>query len=602
MSEGAPYGGVFSFSVYSRWAFGRALAECMERKMRSLFMYRHGVCDNGGAQEEYGLIYTQKSVIVNPVQVCAGNPSALKKSLRVFRGKFIALYIVAMLFSPFAAEGGKIAKMSKGKSLGQIFTPDYLVRDILDVAGYKPTKVILKKHVIDNSCGDGAFLKEVVQRYCQAATKAQLCATVLKKDLETFVHGIELDEQAYHACISNLNKIAASFSLTKVAWDVRHANTLDVDAYDGKMDFVIGNPPYVRVHNLEDNLRRIKRYRFCSGGMTDLYLVFYEIGLRMLKTCGKLCYIAPSSWINSLAGHNMREFAMETGWLREIIDLGHFQPFNATAYTAIVLFERSAGKGFHYKKYDGPEAMSYVAHLDFNQCYFDNALYLGTNEAVAMCREIKTGAYPDYVDVKNGFATLADNVFIADSFPFERMVISVIKASTGKWRKAFFPYDFRGKPFNRSDIFSDPERTKYLEANRSILLKGRNAANCTDWYLYGRTQALKDVWIDKYAINTVVRDVASIKLNKAKAGTGVYSGLYILSEMPESKIRDALLSDDFIQYVRMLKKYKSGGYYTFSSKDVKQFLNYRLHKMADGKWKHLGRNKQLMFDFQEEDK
>ncbi len=45
----------------------------------------------------------------------------------------------------------------------------------------------------------------------------------------------------------------------------------------------------------------------------------------------------------------MREFAKKSGWLREIVDLGHFQPFNATAYTAIVLFEKSAGDTFSYK-------------------------------------------------------------------------------------------------------------------------------------------------------------------------------------------------------------------------------------------------------------
>ena len=52
------------------------------------------------------------------------------------------------------------------KHSGQVFTPDFLVFSILDYAGYTKGK-ILQKHVIDNSCGDGAFLCEITNRYCE---------------------------------------------------------------------------------------------------------------------------------------------------------------------------------------------------------------------------------------------------------------------------------------------------------------------------------------------------------------------------------------------------------------------------------------------------
>ena len=480
------------------------------------------------------------------------------------------------MLSPIGAEGGKSAKVSKEKNLGQIFTPDYLVRDILDIADYKSQDAILGKHVIDNSCGDGAFLTEVARRYCTVAQRVKRRPVDLKKDLETFIHGIELDEQAYLACLSKLNDVAASFSLHDVAWDVRHANTLDVAEYDGKMDYVVGNPPYVRVHNLEGNFTRVKQYQFCIGGMTDLYLVFYELGLRMLKDGGRLCYIAPSSWFNSLAGHNMREYVKDTGYLREIVDLGHFQAFTATTYTAIVLLEKSRQHDFSYKSYDGQGQIRDVARLTFEECCFDDAIYLGAAAAVAECRKIKTGNWPEKVDVKNGFATLADDVFIADAFPFSEFAIPVVKASTGKWRNAFYPYDSAGKPIAKETIFANKDVASYLESRKAELLKGQSEAQNPNWHLYGRSQALKDVWVEKFAINTVVRDKASIKFTRVPAGSGLYSGLYILSDLPENRIKAALTSDEFIAYIRVLRKYKSGGYYTFSSKDVRQFLNYKL--------------------------
>ena len=54
---------------------------------------------------------------------------------------------------------------SKIKREGQVFTPDYLVSNMLDYCGYLGNNII-GKHIIDNSCGDGAFLCEIVKRYC----------------------------------------------------------------------------------------------------------------------------------------------------------------------------------------------------------------------------------------------------------------------------------------------------------------------------------------------------------------------------------------------------------------------------------------------------
>ena len=564
-------------------ACARATVECMRGKCVLVLCIEDWLRRLRWALEKYGLILAIRIGNLNPVQRSTGFLFVLQKILCAIRRNVIVGCSLAVAFSPVDVEGGRATKMNKEKNLGQIFTPDYLVSEILDIAGYMSLKPITKKHVIDNSCGDGAFLKEIVRRYCIAARKIMYDDKSLKKDLETYAHGIELDVQAHRACIGNLDRVAMEFSISDVVWDVRQTNTLDVNIYDGRMDYVVGNPPYVRVHNLEGNFDRVKQYSFCSGGMTDLYLVFYEVGLSMLKDGGRLCYIAPSSWFNSLAGHNMREFVKESGWLREVVDLGHFQPFTATTYTAIALFEKSHGHDFAYRTYAGPSKIMDMSRFTVDECYFDNAFYLGDKAAVAICREIKTGWFPEYVDVKNGFATLADDVFIADDFPFDGLVIPVIKASTGKWRKAFFPYDRNGKPLPRDEIFSIGSRSDYLLSKKLFLLKGGQEAANPYWYLYGRTQALKDVWTDKYAINTVVKDVASIKFNAVKAGEGVYSGLYILSEIPEALIREALFSEDFINYLRILRKYKSGGYYTFSSKDLKQFLNYRLYKMLGNK-------------------
>ena len=91
------------------------------------------------------------------------------------------------------------------KDFGQVFTPLSIVKDILNISNYYGDN-ILKKHIIDNSCGDGAFLLEIVDRYINAYYIKYNTYEGLKEDLETYIHGIELDKDIYNKFLDNLNK------------------------------------------------------------------------------------------------------------------------------------------------------------------------------------------------------------------------------------------------------------------------------------------------------------------------------------------------------------------------------------------------------------
>ena len=114
--------------------------------------------------------------------------------------------------------------------------------------------------------------------------------------------------------------------------------------YINNIDFVVGNPPYVRVHNLNEQYKNVKQYSFCENGMTDLFIVFYEIGINMLKENGTLCYITPNSFYNSLAGNKLRNYIKEKQNMELLMDLGHYQPFKANTYTTICKMEKNAKK------------------------------------------------------------------------------------------------------------------------------------------------------------------------------------------------------------------------------------------------------------------
>lgn len=465
---------------------------------------------------------------------------------------------------------------------GQVFTPDYLVSLILDEAGYTGAG-ILRKHCMENSCGDGAFICEIVSRYIRAYIESGGDKANLPAEIRTYIHGIELDPVAYENCLENLKATCASLGVDCGRFDVRNADTLATGDFDGKMDFVIGNPPYVRVHNLDDSYDAVKSFSFATGGMTDLYLVFFEKGLQMLKDGGKLCYITPSSWLNSVAGGVMRDYIRRKHNLVSVIDLEHFQAFKATTYTLISLFEKGERRNdFSYSVFDSETlGKRHIENLTFSEIDINSYFYLAGHETLATLKKILCTTLPKYTTVKNGFATLADKVFISDSFPFQKYLIRTVKASTGKWYYAFFPYDTNGKPLEKSQIFADRDIAEYLNANKRDLLKDATEKSNPNWYLFGRTQALKDVAVDKIAINTTIKDIKSLKINRVRAGEGLYSGLYILSDLDFDIIEGLLRTERFIKYISSLKKYKSGGYYTFNSKDLESFLNYEIQELID---------------------
>ena len=106
----------------------------------------------------------------------------------------------------------KNSRITTEKKNGRFYTPIYIVNNILDLSGYVNGD-IRKKHVIDNSCGDGAFLTEIVRRYCDDCDRSGVTKDVTKSELECFVHGVELDSEEAQKCRNNVSAIAAEYGI-----------------------------------------------------------------------------------------------------------------------------------------------------------------------------------------------------------------------------------------------------------------------------------------------------------------------------------------------------------------------------------------------------
>lgn len=449
--------------------------------------------------------------------------------------------------------------MSKEK--GQVFTPNWIVKEMIKFSNIID---ITKIKIIDNSCGDGAFICEIVKQVISKKPKN------IKKILENNVVGIELDPNAYNQCIKNLKKIEKENKLPKINWNINNDNTLKIyKKYENKFDLVIGNPPYVRIHNTIENL---SDFEFCKKGMTDLFLAFYEIGLKMLKSNGKLCYINPSSIFNSKAAKFAREKIIALNLLKKVVNFKHTQLFeNITTYSTILLLDKNNMRNsVEYYECDFQDSVN-ISYDDFvinGSWYFDKSA-----QKLQTLKNIITNSNPKKYIVKNGVATLCDKVLISNNIPDSKYTIDIVKSSTLKLSKTLFLYDDNFLPIAFSDI---PKNVQSYLLKNEVLLKNRDLENKDIWWTYGRTQSIKDKGFLKLCVNTIIKDLKTIKTKLINKGVLIYSGLYIniYDENEIKKIENLINSKNFIEYISILGKYKSGGYYTFNTKDLSNYLNY----------------------------
>ncbi len=111
----------------------------------------------------------------------------------------------------------------------------------------------------------------------------------------------------------------------------------------GGFDVVLGNPPYVRQELLSPLKPYLKKRFEVYHGVADLYCYFFERGLRLLKTGGRMGYISSSTFFKTNSGKPLREYLPKNALIETITDFGDLQIFGGvTTYPAILTMRRAS--------------------------------------------------------------------------------------------------------------------------------------------------------------------------------------------------------------------------------------------------------------------
>lgn len=111
----------------------------------------------------------------------------------------------------------------------------------------------------------------------------------------------------------------------------------------GGFDAVIGNPPYVRQELLGDEVKRALKANYAAfDGMADLYVYFYEQGLRLLRPGGRLSYVVTNKWLKAGYAEGLRELFACKGQVEFVADFGHAKHFfpDADVFPSVVVVRK----------------------------------------------------------------------------------------------------------------------------------------------------------------------------------------------------------------------------------------------------------------------
>lgn len=141
-------------------------------------------------------------------------------------------------------------------------------------------------------------------------------------------------------------------------WMIEFPDVIDNDSTFVGFDIIIGNPPYISLEKLKSEAKVYAKMSIKSDpakpvhktystleGRGDIYALFVERGLQLLKRGGQLSYIMPNKWTKVMYGRPLRSLFLNSN-LTDLVDFGNNQIFDdATTYTCIISMTNEPSKG-----------------------------------------------------------------------------------------------------------------------------------------------------------------------------------------------------------------------------------------------------------------
>ncbi|GIV22535.1 MAG: DNA methyltransferase [Bacteroidia bacterium] len=478
----------------------------------------------------------------------------------------------------------QVRTYSEDKRLGRVYTPEGLVAEVLAAVGYDPVKYP-QARLLDPACGDGQFLVAIVRRILERLPPDKW------REALAGIEGWDIDPHAIEVARTRLQAELAPYGLPLLCQLSVRDSLMTYTTLFGPQptyDFIVGNPPYVRIQHLPDSYKTFlqKNFSFCRTGSTDLYLAFFELGLSLLAEGGKLGFITPNTWLYTEAARPLRTYLLQEKLLERVIDYDTATPFPGVgAYIAITVLSKERPAFWQYERRGTPPFLQVLPAGE----WFHTVSY------TPRFRPLGEVAY-----IGVGITTLADEVFIlfpeapfSPERPIQRLrtragqlveietplLRPIIKASTFQGDAGhpqayiIFPYTLvegKYRLLPEGILQQYPLAYVYLSAHKERLLRRDGGKpNPEGWYAFGRHQNLEKSF-GKKILFPPISPKPRFGLSRLEECT-VYSGYFIKYDGDYEALLAQLNSERMEAYIRLHSRPFRGGWRAYNKKVLERF-------------------------------
>lgn len=147
--------------------------------------------------------------------------------------------------------------------------------------------------------------------------------------------------------IASLNKIEKYKKLNTKPFFLWHLHFANVFKDRGGFDVVIANPPYFQLQKNNKVSQELSNQGYVTySKSSDIYCIFYERGINLLRTRGTLSYISSDSWMKTKYGELLRKYIKENTNPLILIDFENSQIFDsAVVESNVIVLEKNIYQG-----------------------------------------------------------------------------------------------------------------------------------------------------------------------------------------------------------------------------------------------------------------
>ncbi|MFX0184741.1 MAG: Eco57I restriction-modification methylase domain-containing protein [Candidatus Hodarchaeota archaeon] len=361
-----------------------------------------------------------------------------------------------------------------------------------------------------------------------------------------------------------------------------------------KFDLIIGNPPYIALTDLPLILRQQLRITFpkiYSGNNDLVYFFIYRALTALQENNGILAFLLPKYLVHSVYAKKIREFITRSVKIIKIQDISEFSVFHKKSIRNIILYLKKgkslSDHNINYQILQRRPNKVVLKTIQIPQTKLQPEKWIlvdsRTLDLLNRMKKVSNKVLQDVADISKGIETGCDRIFAPKDPYYFTKKLNIHNSHVKPWIKGkdikrFFVIRtgrevLYAPLYRKTKIESNKKAMKYLESEKSVLLKRSRVSKYYLWRLGDERKTMS------WALPKIITPYRSRWNTFAIDWHGSLSSKDVVWIIPkDSDEKDdfllflmSLLNSDVLSFFAINSIKDLGGLYEFYPKQIENF-------------------------------